>query len=82
MGSLLKPVNTGGFMTDLERNVIPKLTMHVTKRNRYIDDTMVYLKPVPINNILSVLNSYHKKISNLLLKKKNNKISFLDRCDY
>ena len=61
MGSLLGPVNAGSFITDLERNVTSKLTMHVTKRNRYIDDTVVYIKPVSIDDILSALNSFHKK---------------------
>ena len=39
MGSPLGPVIVGNFMEDLERNVIPKLSMHMTKWKRYVDDT-------------------------------------------
>ena len=38
MGSPLGPVIAGIFMVDLERNVIPKLSTHMTKWKRYVDN--------------------------------------------
>ena len=43
MGSRLGPVIGGIFMVDLERNVIPKLSTHMTEWKRYVDDIMAYI---------------------------------------
>ena len=40
MGSPLGPVIVGIFMLDLERNVTLKLSTHMTKWKRYVDDTI------------------------------------------
>ena len=49
-------------MVDLERNVIPKLSIHMNKWKRFADGTVTYIKPSSIDYVLSVLNSFHKNI--------------------
>ena len=50
----------------------------MTKWKRYVDDTITYIKPISINYVLSVLNSFHKNIKFTFEEEKDNKISFLD----
>ena len=78
MGSPLGPVIAGIFMVDLEPNMIPKLSTHITKWKRYVDDTITYRKPNSLNYVLSLLNSFHKNIKFTFKEEKDNKISFLD----
>ena len=78
MGSPLGPVIAGIFMVDLERNMIPKLSTHMLKWKRYVDDTITYMKSSSINYVLPVLNFFHKNIKFTFEEEKDNKISFLD----
>ena len=79
MGSPLGPVTAGNFKVDLERNVIPKLSTHMAKWKRYVDDAVTYIKPSSIDYVLYPYEtlSITRPIS-LLKIKKDNKISFLD----
>ena len=65
-------------MVDLKKNVIPKLSTHMAKWKRYVDDTITYIKPSSIDYVLSVLNSFHKNIKFTFEEEKDIKISFLD----
>ena len=76
MGSPLEQVIAGIFMVDLEENVIPKLSTHMTKWKRYVDDTITYIKPSSINYVLSVMNSFHKNIKFTFEEEKDNKIHY------
>ena len=78
MGSLLGLVIAGIFMVDLEKNVVPKLSTHMTEWKRYVDDTIAYIKPSYIDYVLSILNSFHKNMKFTFEEEKDNKISFLD----
>ena len=78
MGSPLGPAIAGIFMVDLERNVIPKISIHMTKWKRHVDDTITYINPSSIDYVLSVLNSFHKNIKFSFEEEKDDKISFLD----
>ena len=78
MGSPLGPVIVGIFMVDLEGNVIPKLSTHMTKWKRYVDDTVTCIKSSSINYVQSVLNSFHKSITFTFEEEEDNKIPFLD----
>ena len=64
-------------MVDLERNVIPKLSTHITKWKRIVDDTITYIKPSSINYVLSVLNSFHKNIKFTFEEEEGNKIKVI-----
>ena len=70
------PIIAGIFMVDLERNLASKLSTHMTKWKRYVDDTIAYIKPSSIDYVLSVLNSVYKNIT--FEEEKDNAISFLD----
>ena len=78
MGSRLESVTAGIFMVDLERNVMPKLSTHMTKWERYVDDTIAYINPTSIDYALSVLKSFHKNVKFTFEEEKDNKISFID----
>ena len=69
----LRPVIVEICMVDLERNVIPKLSTHITKWKRIVDDTITYIKPSSINYVLSVLNSFHKNIKFTFEEEEGNK---------
>ena len=77
MGSLLGLVIAGIFMVDLEKNVVPKLSTHMTEWKRYVDDTIAYIKPSYIDYVLSILNSFHKNMK-FTFEEEKDKISFLD----
>ena len=78
MGSPVGPLIPGIFMVDLEMNVIPKLSTHRTEWKRYVDDTITYIQPSSIDQILSILNSFNKNIKFTFEVEVDNKISFLD----
>ena len=65
-------------MVDLERNMIPKLLTHMTKGQRYVDETTAYIEPVSINYVPSNLNFSPKKYQFTSEEEKDSKISFLD----
>ena len=73
MGSPLGPVTAGNFKVDLERNVIPKLSTHMTKWKRYVDDAITYIKPSSIDYVLYSYEtlSITRPISLLKIKKDN-----------
>ena len=78
IGSTLGPVIVEIVMVNLERNVISKLSTHMTKWKRYEDDKITYIKPSSIDYVLSVLNSFHENIKLTFEEEKYIKISFLD----
>ena len=61
MGNPLGPVLANIFMSSLEENYIPNLIRKLYW-GRYVDDTFTILKSNEVDNILLVLNSYHKNI--------------------
>ena len=78
MGLLLGPAIAGIFIADLERNVIPKLSTHMTKWKRYVDNTITYIKLRSIDYLLSVFNSFHRNVKFTFKEEKDKNISFLD----
>ena len=68
IGSPLGPILANIFMVELERSVMPAPAGKLNKWRRYIDDTICYIKADSIDYVLSKLNSFHKKTSNLPLK--------------
>ena len=62
-------------MVELERNVIPNLSTHITKWKRHVDDTITHIKPSSIDLVLSVLNSLNKNIKFTFEEEKDNLIS-------
>lgn len=58
MGSPLEPVLTDVFIIELEKAVSPELTECNKYWNRYVDDTISFIKIGTINCIIEKLNSF------------------------
>ena len=48
-------------MVELENTLVPKLRQHVQNWSRYEDDIFFYVKNGPIEYVLSVLETFHRK---------------------
>ena len=77
MGSPLGPLLAYIFMTPLEEEVIPKLTLYLFNWKRYVDDTHAYANPQKVDFILTKLDSYHPNIQFTFKLEKNKQITFL-----
>ena len=62
MGLPLGPVIANIFMVELETTLAPMLEDHVQKWRRFVDDTFADVKIGSVENVLLVLNSFHKKV--------------------
>ena len=78
MGSPLGPVLANIFMVELETSVIPNLSNKVKLWKRFVDDTYCLARSEYIDNILLVLNSFHKNMKFTTEIEKDNTILFLD----
>ena len=77
MGSSLAPLLAHIFMIELERLLVPNLSK-IKLWGRYIDDSICFAKFGPIEYIISVLNSSHRKIKFTYEVGGNAKLAFLD----
>ena len=78
MGSPLGPVLAGIFMVHLERTLMPELEKFMKPWKRYVDDTIIYIKPDFITDVIDILNKFHDNIKFTHEVEHNGKISFLD----
>ena len=78
MGSLLGPVLAGIFMVHLERTLMPEQDKFLKPWKRYVDDTITYIKPNFITNVIDILNKFHQNIKFTYEVEHNGQISFLD----
>ena len=64
IGSPLGPVLANIIMTDLEKNVIKKFVDNGTIKfyGRYVDDTLLVIKPKDIGRIHQALNKFDKNL--------------------
>ena len=74
--ALDKSVLAGIFMVELERNVIPTLSDHITGWKRYVDDTIGYVKVSSVDLVKSKLMRFIQKYSSLHENEENNRIHF------
>ena len=65
-------------MLEHERNLIPILTDHLSFWERYVDDTICFIKNGFVEHVLSTLNSFHSFIKFTYETESGNKLSFLD----
>ena len=80
MGASLGPVLANIFMTELEKSVIQKC-MHegvIKFYARYVDDTLVLIKPEDIDRVHKELNGFNKNIKFTVDKFDNEIPHFLD----
>ena len=78
MGSPLDPVLAGIFMVQLERTLKPELEKFMKLLKRYVDDTITYIKPEFITNVINTLNKFYQNIKFPCNVEHNRKISFLE----
>ena len=78
MGPPLGPVLAGIFIVNLERTLMPELEKFMKPWKRFIDDTITYIKPDFITNVIDILNKFHQNIEFKSEVEHNGKISFLD----
>ena len=78
MGSPLGPVLANVFMVELEKQVLPLLAGKVTSWERYVDDTFTFVKKTEVENVISILNNFHRDIQFTHEVEKNGTIAFLD----
>ena len=64
MGAALGPVLANIIMTELERVVVDDLIKSgkIKFYTRYVDDTLLLVKPEDVDEILACFNNYHKNI--------------------
>ena len=77
MGSPFGPVLAGIFMVHLERTLMPELEKFMKPWKRYVNDTITYIKPDFITNVIDILNKFHQKIKFTYDVEHNGKISYL-----
>ena len=78
IGSPLRPVLAGIFTLYLERTLMPKLGKFMKPWKRYVDDTIIYIKPDVITDVINVRNKFHENIRFIYEGEHNDKMSFSD----
>ena len=61
MGSPFRPVLANMFLIELERIIIPSISDKIKLWERYVDDTVAFVKIDEIKNVLS-LSSYQSNV--------------------
>ena len=80
MGSWLVPVSANIIMTKLESTIIKKLfdTKKIKFYCRYVDDTVLLIKPEDIQLVQDVFNSFHENLRFRVDRFENEVPHFLD----
>ena len=80
MGSGLAPVLANIILTEFEKAIVNDLikTRIITFYRRYVDDTLVLIKPKDIPFVLDKFNSFDKNLKFTVDNFENSKIHFLD----
>ena len=50
------------FVVNLERMLVPKLSVYLNFRRRYVDDTITFLTIVSVEYLLSALSNFYPKV--------------------
>ena len=80
MGSILGPLLSNIIMADLETTVIqPLISSNIIKfYGRYVDDTLVLIKPEYVSHVHNLLNNYHTNLQFTVDTFDNESVHFLD----
>ena len=65
-------------MVELENQKVPTMSNVLSKWQRYVDDTIAFVKEDQVNNVLEILNKHHKDIKFTHETEENNELPFLD----
>ena len=69
MGSPVGPILANVFVVEFGKMQVPRLHQHIKKWRYYVDDTFAYVKNEFIDNVLTILNSFHTNINFIYGKK-------------
>ena len=80
MGSCLAPVLANIILTEFEKQIVEDQIKAGTIKfyRRYVDDTLVLIKPCDILSVLKKFNSFDKNLNFTVDKFENGKVHFLD----
>ena len=80
MGSCLPPVLANIILTEFEKQIVEDLIQAGTIKfyRRYVDDTLVSIKPCDIPSVPKKFNSFGKNLNFTVDKFENGKVHFLD----
>ena len=78
MGNPLGPVIANIFMVELENKKVPTVSNVLSKWQRYVGDTIDFMKEDQVNNVLETLNKHHKDIKFTDETEENNELPFSD----
>ena len=66
------------FYGPFRKNTDARIREITKPLKRYVDDTITYIKPDLVTNIIDILNRFHQKIKSAYEVEYIDKISFLD----
>ena len=78
MGSPLRSALSGIFMVKLENSLVLTLNESLTLWQRFVDDTIKFVKNDSIAYVLDQLNSFLEQTQFTYKAENNNKLPFLD----
>ena len=80
MGALMGPVLAHIIMTELEKEVVDRLVQQRKLKfySRYVDDTLMMLKPDDVDSVLEEFNRYHPSVQFTVDRFQNEVPHFLD----
>ena len=78
MGNPLGPVIANIFMVELETRLVPTLNEILPEWNRYVDDTLTFVKKGKLDDVLNALNSFRNDIKFTHEVEHDGYIPFLD----
>ena len=78
MGNPLGPVIANIFMVELENKKVPSMASMLENWLRYVDDTIAFVKEDQVDNIITILNGYHKDIKFTKEIEENDRLPFMD----
>ena len=80
MGSPLRPIIAGIFLTSFEGSILPAFVSNMQPWCRYVDDPFTTIHKDAIQQTVGRLNSFHPKIQFTYEVDKKQCLSFLDIC--
>ena len=78
MGSPISPSLADFVMQDLETDIFKRIEFDISFYFRYVDDTFLLIPEDKIHYILTMFNSYHKRLQFTYELENNNFFNFLN----
>ena len=76
MGSPISPTLSDFLMQDLETDIFKKIDFNIPIYFQYVDDTFLLIPENKVHDILTIFNSYHKRLQFTYEIENNNCLNF------